>query len=44
MCRKGQTVLFNGVPYRLTLKGRIYAAWFAFEDWVARMLKRNKEK
>ena len=36
MCRKGQTVMFNGVPYRLTMKGRIYAGWLIFVDWFKR--------
>lgn len=31
MCRKGQTVVYNGVEYRLTLKGRIFAAWLTVE-------------
>lgn len=37
MCRKGQTVMFNGVPYRLTMKGRIYAGWLIFVDWFKRL-------
>lgn len=34
MCRRGQTVTFNGVEYRLTWKGRLYAAWLVFWERI----------
>lgn len=36
MCRKGQTVRFNNIEYRLTLKGRIYVAWLLFRERIKR--------
>lgn len=29
--------MFNGVPYKLTLKGRLYAAWLSFVDRMKRL-------
>lgn len=37
MFRKGQTVIYNGVEYRLTLKGRIYAAFLNLLDRIRRL-------
>lgn len=34
MCKRGQMVLFNGVEYRLTLKGRLYAAWISLIEKI----------
>lgn len=44
MCRKGQTVMFNGVPYRLTLKGRLYAEWLILIDRLKRLALKLKRK
>lgn len=44
MCRKGQTVTYNGVEYRLTLKGRIYATFLSFLDRIKRLAQDLKEK
>lgn len=39
MCRKGQTVMFNGKEYRLTWKGRLYASWLLFVDRIKKMAR-----
>jgi hypothetical protein len=44
MFRKGQTVTYNGVEYRLTLKGRIYAAFLNLLDRIKRLTRDLKEK
>lgn len=44
MCRRGQTVMFNGVEYRLTLKGRLYAEWFIIIDRLKRLALKLKRK
>lgn len=44
MCRRGQTVLFKGVPYRLTLKGRLYAEWLIIIDRLERLALKLKRK
>ena len=36
--------MFNGVEYRLTLKGWIYAFWFSLEDKFERMTQKLKRK
>lgn len=43
MCKKGQSVIFNRVEYRLTLKGRLYAAWFLLEDRLKQLAQKLKE-
>jgi len=42
MCRRGQTVMFNGVEYRLTLKGRLYAEWLMLTDKIRCLLTRKR--
>ena len=42
MCRKGQTVMFNGIEYRLTLKGRLYAAWLNAGERLKRLALKLK--
>lgn len=34
MRKRGRTVLFDGVEYRLTLKGRLYAAWISLMEKI----------
>lgn len=42
MCKKGQTVIFKGVEYRLTLKGQLYATWLILEDRIKRLARKLK--
>lgn len=44
MCRRGQTVMFNGVEYRLTLKGRLYAEWLILIDRLKRLALKLRRK
>lgn len=42
MCKRGQTVWYDGKEYRLTLKGRIYATWLGFIEWLKFCKRPNK--
>lgn len=43
MCRKGQTVIYNGVEYRLTLKGRIYAEWLILLSRIKKLARISQQ-